>query len=87
MRSYHNFEMKPIDMICNFNIKWNPSLNALPPGDTDSKGPHHLVIQKRHSSGIIVETVRRMNEENKGIGNGLLFSEGKYHCNLSENQR
>lgn len=82
MRSHHNFEMKPIDMICNFNIKWNPSLSALPPGDIDSKGPHHPVIQKRHSLGIIVETVRRMNEENKGgVGDGLLFSESKY-CNL-----
>lgn len=54
--------MKPIDMICKFNVKQNLSLNALPPGDTDCKGSCHLVIQKRHSLGIIVQTEEWMRQ-------------------------
>lgn len=42
MRSYHNFEVKPINMICNINVKPNLSLNALPPGDSNYKDSHHL---------------------------------------------
>lgn len=78
MRSRHNFEVKPINMICNINVKPNLSLNSLPPGDSNYKDPHHLVIWKRHSLGIIVETVREMNKANKRTGNRLWFSESKY---------
>lgn len=56
-------------------------------GDTECGGPHHLVTQKRYSLWIIVETVGRMNEANKGTGNRLLlFSEDRYHFNVWENQ-
>lgn len=86
MRSHHDFEVQPSDVICNFSVKWSLSPNALLSGDTVCKGPHRLVMQKKHSLGIMVETVGSMNKANEGTGIRLLFSEGKYHFNLWENQ-